>query len=117
MKSTVIKFTKGKENLNAMLNQHRCEFNREGLRYGCENKEHVKKGLYHVTSKETVTRVSPFTKCSYYNRSGHYIQFCRAKYGNCKGKMAWTPKGTVPQMIEPIRPNQYQTIKKRVKQP
>lgn len=41
LKTIVIKFTKRKENLDAILNQQRCGFNCEGLGYKCENKEPV----------------------------------------------------------------------------
>lgn len=41
LNTIVIKFTKGKENLDVMLGQQRCAFNHEGLSYTSETKKPI----------------------------------------------------------------------------
>lgn len=97
LKNIVIKFIKGKENLNIMLNQQKCGLNKEGLGYIGESSKSKVNSLYHVKSKET-NNATPFTKCSYCNRNGHSIYMCNVRNCNYKGKMICVPKGT---FIEP----------------
>lgn len=71
LSATVLKFIKGKENLDVMLSQQIYEFNKEGLGYLYETSQTKDKGLYHVRIKEKESHISLFTKCSYCNRNGH----------------------------------------------
>ena len=44
----------------------------------------------------TFVPASPRYKCSYCNKDGHTVEYCRIKNGEIKGKYVWVRKGTKP---------------------
>ncbi|XP_063942806.1 uncharacterized protein LOC135150437 [Daucus carota subsp. sativus] len=88
---TIQKFTKGNEMLDRMVHS-KISYNHEGLGYdkNAQPKEFVQ------NKQTTFVPATPIHKCSYCNKNGHTIQYCKFKNGEIKGKHIWVRKGTKP---------------------
>ena len=74
--------------LNKMV-YSKTSFEREGLEYNADT--HTKRVIPCVELPK-VTPKSPTLKCSYCNKVGHSVSFCKHKSGEIKGKHVWIPK-------------------------
>ncbi|KAL8126052.1 hypothetical protein AgCh_013368, partial [Apium graveolens] len=89
LEEVIQRFTKGNKMLDQMLHT-KTSYNHEGLGY---NKNSPPKGnTRRFVSLIKTSSESPSYKCSYCNKMGHTIQYCKFKNGEIKGKHAWIRK-------------------------
>ncbi|XP_063941293.1 uncharacterized protein LOC135149496 [Daucus carota subsp. sativus] len=84
----VQRFTHGNEILNKMV-YSKNSFNREGLGYDINTQS---KRVKPCVEPPKVAPKPPTLKCSYCNKIGHSVSFCKYKSGEIKGKHVWIPK-------------------------
>ena len=88
----VQRFTKGNKMLDRMVHS-KISYNHEGLGY---DKNAQTKKFVQDKKQTTFVPASPRYKCSYCNKDGHTVEYCRIKNGEIKGKYVWVRKGTKP---------------------
>jgi len=88
--TTCAEFTRGKENLEAVLGSQNCVFGKVGLGYTpIHEKKEEKFSSFFSKSK---TNVMPFISCNYCMKKGHILKNCHVrKYDVPKGFMEWIP--------------------------
>ena len=89
----VQRFTKGNNILNMMVHS-KTSFNREGLGY--DKNVQPKKVVHTKQPTKFVAPTQPLLKCSYCNKDGHTVLYCKFKNGEIKGKHVWVRKGSKP---------------------
>ncbi|KAK1401551.1 hypothetical protein POM88_001156 [Heracleum sosnowskyi] len=87
------RFTKGNEMLDKMVHS-KNSFNREGLGY--DKKAQPKQVVQKDQQPKVTSPTPPSFKCSYCNKNGHTVQYCKFKNGEIKGKHVWIRKGSKP---------------------
>ena len=87
---TIQKFTKGNQMLDRMVHS-KISYNHEGLGY---DKIAQSKKFVQMNKQTTFVPATPLYKCSYCNKNGHTVQYCKIKNGEIKGKHVWVRKGT-----------------------
>ena len=88
---TIQKFTKGNEMLDKMVHS-KISYNHEGLGYD----KNAQPKKFVQNKQTTFVPATPKYKCSYCNKNGHTVQYCKIKNGEIKGKHIWVRKGTKP---------------------
>ena len=89
LEKVIQRFTKGNKMLDQMVHT-KTSYNHEGLGY---NKNSPPKGnTRRFVSPIKTSPESPSYKCSYCNKMGHTIQYCKFKNGEIKGKHVWIRK-------------------------
>jgi len=87
------KFTRGKENLEAVLGSQNCVFGKAGLGYTPIHEKKAKTFSSFFSKSEPNTM--PFISCNYCMKKGYVLKNCYArKYNVPKGFMKWIPLGS-----------------------
>nr|KYP62970.1 hypothetical protein KK1_017531 [Cajanus cajan] len=91
LRSTLAKFTSGRNNLDIILGKQKCVFDKEGLGYNPQKQQKKYKNFF-IPSQVTSF---PFTTCFYCAKKGHNSSRCyiRKNFSNSKN-MVWIPKGS-----------------------
>ncbi|XP_063948178.1 uncharacterized protein LOC135152254 [Daucus carota subsp. sativus] len=101
---TIQKFTKGNELLDKMVHS-KISYNHEGLGY---DKNAQPKKFVQGKKQTTFVPATPKYKCSYCNKDGHTVEYCKIKNGEIKGKYMWVRKGTKTYTkVDRFVPNNY----------
>ena len=104
LERTIQKFTKGNELLDKMVHS-KISYNHEGLGY---DKNAQPKKFVQGKKQTTFVPATPKYKCSYCNKDGHTVEYCKIKNGEIKGKYMWVRKGTKPYTkVDRFVPNNY----------
>ena len=104
LERTIQKFTKGNELLDKMVHS-KISYNHEGLGY---DKNAQPKKFVQGKKQTTFVPATPKYKCSYCNKDGHTVEYCKIKNGEIKGKYMWVRKGTKPYTkVDHFVPNNY----------
>lgn len=89
LRKVVDSFTKSTKNLNTMLQNQRCVFDKRGLGYKTyKNQKYFKNYFAHASSRN-----NPNHSCTFCGRKGHKVHLCYIKK-NPNLKQIWVPKGT-----------------------
>lgn len=81
----------GRDNLDALLAQQKCTFDKAGPSYTFDEKQKSFKNLFKFVKGSN----TPFTTCRYCMHKGHSSMNCMIKkFGVRNGKYKWIPKGT-----------------------
>jgi len=92
LKDSLAKFTIGKNNLDIILENQRCVFDKAGLGYKLEKQQKMYKNFFASTQKISF----PFLTCFYYGKKGHSASTCYFRKNNSSiGKIVWVPKGSL----------------------
>jgi hypothetical protein len=90
LRKIVDSFTKSTKNLNSMLQNQRCVFDKRGLGYKTyKNQKYFKNYFVHASS-----RYNSNHSCTYCGRKGHQVHSCYIKKSP-NLKQIWVPKGTI----------------------
>nr|XP_017227646.1 PREDICTED: uncharacterized protein LOC108203320 [Daucus carota subsp. sativus] len=104
LERTIQKFTKGNELLDKMVHS-KISYNHEGLGY---DKNAQPKKFVQGKKQTTFVPATPKYKCSYCNKDGHTVEYCKIENGEIKGKYIWVHKGTKPYTkVDRFVPNNY----------
>nr|XP_017228913.1 PREDICTED: uncharacterized protein LOC108204124 [Daucus carota subsp. sativus] len=104
LERTIQKFTKGNELLDKMVHS-KISYNHEGLGY---DKNAQPKKFVQGKKQTTFVPATPKYKCSYCNKDGHTVEYCKIKNGEIKGKYMWVRKGTKTYTkVDRFVPNNY----------
>ncbi|XP_063942762.1 uncharacterized protein LOC135150405 [Daucus carota subsp. sativus] len=104
LERTLQKFTKGNELLDKMVHS-KISYNHEGLGY---DKNAQPKKFVQGKKQTTFVPATPKYKCSYCNKDGHTVEYCKIKNGEIKGKYMWVRKGTKTYTkVDRFVPNNY----------
>ena len=88
LKNSLAKFSIGKNNLDVILGNQRCIFDKAGIGYKPEKQQKFYKNFFSFSQKYN----SPFITCFYCGRKGHGTSTCYFRK-NCNNiKMIWVPK-------------------------
>nr|KYP47208.1 hypothetical protein KK1_031150 [Cajanus cajan] len=91
LRSTLAKFTGGRNNLDKILGKQRCVFDKVGLGYNPQKLQKKYKNFFIPSQVISF----PFTTCFYCGNKGHNSSTCyiRKNISNLKN-MVWIPKGS-----------------------
>lgn len=84
LKTSLSKFVRGRDNLNALLNNVKPSFRKEGIGYQPKHKT-----IYSKTTPSS----TPFATCFYCNKKGHYAKSCQIR--KFPGKAVWVRKDLI----------------------
>ena len=88
---TLENFVKGRNNLNMLLGNQRCVFDKAGIGYDLIKKQ---KNLNIIFEKAPLM-THPHITCHYCRKKGHYISYCPFKKNmNMRIKKIWIIKGS-----------------------
>ena len=78
------------KNLNLILGQQRCMFDKAGLGYNPQKQQKMYKKIFISFQNSS----SPNLTCTYCNKKGHIASICYIRK-NGNNKMIWVPKGSL----------------------
>jgi len=84
----VLKFSKGKDNLDKLHGSQRMSFNKEGIGYNPFNKKKTYKNLFVQTASKNESHII----CNYCLRRGHLSYSCPLRNSSNKMTQVWVPK-------------------------
>ena len=88
MKSTLAKFTKGRDNLNILLRQQRYIFNKAGIGYKPTSNQKFYENFFVLA----IMSSNPFTTCFYCSQKVHKASSCAYKNDrSCGQEKEWVP--------------------------
>ena len=90
----------GRDNLNILLGQQRCVFNKAGIGYKPTSNQKFYENFFVPATMSS----SPYTSCFYCGQKGHNASSCAYKNDKSFGqKKKWVPKGSTnskgPKMV------------------
>jgi len=92
LEKMVLKFSKGQDKLDKLLESQRMSFNKEGIGYNPFNAKKTYKNFFVQEASKYASHIIS----SYCLRKGHISHSCPLRKPNMKFIQVWVPKGTTP---------------------